>query len=108
MSDAQPTRHSNGTEATGNSSAAPSETRPEPARTVKEAATLLGISPSLVYRLCAAGKIRYERHGLGRGVIRIPPEALGEYRKQATVTGTGGAATPPPALPRVKLSHIKL
>ena len=35
--------------------------------------------------LCAAGKIRHERHGLGRGAIRIPPEALEEYRKAAEV-----------------------
>lgn len=79
-----------------------------PALTVKEAAARLGVSANLVYTLCARAKIRHERHGLGRGVIRIPPEALDEYRKQATVAGTSGAATPPPAPPRVKLSHIKL
>ncbi len=74
--------------------------------TVKQAAQQLGISVSLVYGLCAAGKIRHERHGLGRGCIRIPEDALNEYRKRATVTGTGGGSVPPPA--RVKLSHIKL
>jgi excisionase family DNA binding protein len=50
---------------------------------VKEAAALLGVSPSLVYVLCAAGKIRHERHGVGRGTIRIRSEALEEYRKTA-------------------------
>jgi excisionase family DNA binding protein len=74
--------------------------------TVKAAAKELGISASLVYSLCAAGKIRHERHGLRRGTIRIPREALDEYRKISTVSGTGGTASPPPA--RVKLSHIKL
>lgn len=71
--------------------------------TVKQAATELGISASLVYGLCAAGKIRHERHGLGRGTIRIPREALDEYRKLSTVSGTdGGCAT------ILKLQHLKL
>lgn len=74
--------------------------------TVKQAAGKLGISASLVYGLCAAGKIRHERHGLGRGCIRIPEDALEEYRKRATVTGAGSGSAPPPV--RVKLSHIKL
>ena len=51
--------------------------------TVKEAATQLRISAALVYALCAARKIKHERHGLGRGCIRIPVEALEEYRKAA-------------------------
>ena len=51
--------------------------------TVKEAAERLGVSPSLVYGLCKEGKIRHERHGLGRGTIRIAPDALDEYRKAA-------------------------
>lgn len=49
--------------------------------TVKQAAERLRISPALLYALCAAGKIRHERHGLGRGTIRITQEALDEYRK---------------------------
>lgn len=52
---------------------------------VNDAAKELGISPSLVYRLCASGKIRHERHGLGRGTIRIPRDALDEYRRAAEV-----------------------
>jgi excisionase family DNA binding protein len=51
--------------------------------TVKEAAEQLRISAALVYALCAAGKISHERHGLGRGTIRITLEALEEYRKAA-------------------------
>ena len=55
--------------------------------TVKQVAKQLGISPSLVYGLCSAGKIRHERHGLGRGCIRIPAEALDEYRKSCVRQG---------------------
>ena len=55
--------------------------------TVKMTAARLGISCALVYGLCAAGKIRHERHGLGRGTIRIPEDALDEYRKRSTVPG---------------------
>lgn len=53
--------------------------------TVTKAAERLGISPALVYALCAARKIRHERHGLGRGKIIITDEALEEYRKRVTV-----------------------
>ena len=66
--------------------------------TVKQAAEHLGISASLVYGLCAAGKIRHERHGLGRGTIRIPTEALDEYRKSAEVKPAAAVA----------LTHIRL
>ncbi|MDB5312704.1 MAG: DNA-binding protein, partial [Gemmataceae bacterium] len=59
---------------------------------VKAAATELGVSPSLVYLLCKSGKIRHERHGLRRGTIRIPREALAEYRRAAE------AKPPPPEL----------
>jgi excisionase family DNA binding protein len=67
---------------------------------VKDAAKELGVSASLIYRLCAAGRIRHERHGLGRGTIRIPHDALDEYRK---------AAEAKPAAPTVGgLRHITL
>ncbi len=67
---------------------------------VRAAAERLGVSRSLVYALIAANKIRHERHGLGRGTIRIPEEALEEYRK--------GAEVKPPAPPPEGLTHIKL
>lgn len=51
--------------------------------TVKQAAEQLGVSVGLVYGLCAAGKIRHERFGLGRGTIRISEEAMEEYRQGA-------------------------
>lgn len=74
--------------------------------TVKTAAKELGISSSLVYGLCAARKIRHERHGMGRGVIRIPREALDEYRLNCTK----GEASVPPAkkVTRRTFEHLKL
>ena len=57
--------------------------------TIRSAAGALGVSPSLVYALCAAGRLRHERHGLGRGTIRIPAEALDEYRRTAAARPTG-------------------
>jgi excisionase family DNA binding protein len=50
---------------------------------VKQAAEQLGVSAKLVYSLCAGGKIVHERHGLGRGTIRIAEEALEKYRRSA-------------------------
>jgi excisionase family DNA binding protein len=47
--------------------------------TVKAAAERLEISPSLVYALCAAGKLRCHRIGLGRGCIRIDEEQLADF-----------------------------
>jgi len=38
---------------------------------VREAADRLGVSTALVYALCARKRIRHERHGLGRGTIKI-------------------------------------
>jgi excisionase family DNA binding protein len=52
--------------------------------TVKSCAEQLGVSPALVYALCAADKIHHERHGLGRGVIRISEAALEAYRRAAS------------------------
>lgn len=72
--------------------------------TVKQASARLGISPSLVYALCHAKRIRYERHGIGRGRIRIPEDALEEYRRRQTVEADAPAV---PAV-RLKLRHLKL
>ncbi len=67
--------------------------------TVKEAAKSLGISPALCYALLAAHKIRHERHGLGRGKIIIPPEALDEYRQRCTVPIEDEPTSDPPPAP---------
>jgi excisionase family DNA binding protein len=53
---------------------------------VRRAAEALWVSEALIYALCAAGKIRHERYGLGRGTIRIPADALDDFRKGAAVT----------------------
>lgn len=64
--------------------------------TVKQAAEQIGISPGLVYALCAARRIRHERHGLGRGRILIPEEAIEEYRRVHTVESEEREPGPPP------------
>jgi excisionase family DNA binding protein len=68
------------------------------AYSVIEAAAELGVSPNLVYALCQRRKIRHERHGVGRGKIVIPEDALQEYRASVTVQVEEGegTATPPP------------
>lgn len=71
-----------------------------PLITVKEAARRLNVSRGLVYALVRAGKIRHERHGTGRGTIRIDETALDDYRRAAAVTPAG--------LPVEGLRHITL
>ena len=56
-----------------------------PLITVKEAARRLSLSRGLVYALVRAGQIRHERHGLRRGTIRIPEDAIADYRAIVTV-----------------------
>lgn len=73
--------------------------------TVKEAAERLGISPGLMYALVAARKVRHERHGVGRGRIKIPEDALDEYRRRQTVEAV--AAPTAPAV-RLRLRHLNL
>jgi excisionase family DNA binding protein len=51
--------------------------------TVKQAATRLEISRSLVYELLTAGRLQGSRHGLGRGTWRISEEQLREYLSQS-------------------------
>lgn len=74
--------------------------------TVKEAASRLGVSPALVYALLERRRIRHERHGLGRGVIRIPEDALEEYRRTREV-GTVERA-PTHESRRIKLKHLRV
>jgi excisionase family DNA binding protein len=72
--------------------------------TVAEAAAELGVSPSLVYVLCSRKRIRHQRHGVGRGKIVIPEDALDEYRQRQTVSveeAAAGGSLPP-------LKHITL
>jgi excisionase family DNA binding protein len=76
--------------------------------TVIQAAQELQVSPTLIYALVAAGAIEHERHGLGRGTIRITEAALDEYRQRKTTKATG-ASVPPPQQPKaVRLRHLRL
>jgi excisionase family DNA binding protein len=48
--------------------------------TVKEVAGVLRLSPSKVYELLEAGRLRYHRHGEGgRGAIRVSQRQLDAY-----------------------------
>jgi excisionase family DNA binding protein len=71
---------------------------------VRQVATRLGISASLVYALCSAGLIRHTRHGRPgkRGCIRIEDAALEEYR--AACKGEGQRAAAPLVLKHVTVS----
>jgi excisionase family DNA binding protein len=73
---------------------------------VKQAAVRLGVSPALIYILCGRRLLRHERHGIGRGKILIPEDALAEYRQSRTV-GVGGAA-PGPVVRRPTLRHLRV
>ena len=70
---------------------------------VAEAAELLAVSPATVYALCSDRRIRHERYGRGRGTIRIPADALEQYRREATVAAERGRGVSPPPL----LRHIR-
>jgi excisionase family DNA binding protein len=75
---------------------------------VAEAAKELGVSAGTVYALCAGKKIRHERIGLGRGTIRIPEDALEEYRRSVTVAAGREAASPPPATEKATAGHFEV
>jgi excisionase family DNA binding protein len=78
---------------------------------VNEAAKELGVSAGTVYALCSRRRIRHERIGLGRGTIRIPADAIDEYRQRQTVPPAARkvedeAAPAPRARPRPAFKHI--
>ena len=68
--------------------------------TVKQAAKSLEVSPTTIYALVGAGKMKCHRVGLGRGCIRISEEHIAEY-----LGGTVPKAAPP-TLRKVKLRHL--
>jgi excisionase family DNA binding protein len=70
---------------------------------VAEAAKEMGVSVGTIYGLCATRKLRHERIGLGRGKIRIPEDAITEYRRSVTID-----AEPTPIPSSVKLKHLSL
>ena len=72
--------------------------------TVKDTASRLGVSPGLVYSLVAGRKLRFVRIGNGRGRIRIPEEAIGEYLARSTFAPQEQRAPSGP----VRLRHLRL
>ena len=66
--------------------------------TVKEAAQALGVSRALIYSLIAGKQLGHVRIGNGRGILRIPEEAITAYLERQTVEPKG--PTPPPARSR--------
>ena len=72
--------------------------------TVKTAAERLEVSPSLIYSLCAAGKLRYSRVGHGQGRLRIPEDAIAEYLARCTFD----VKDEKPAARTPRLRHIRL
>ncbi len=73
--------------------------------TVAQAAERLGVSPGLIYSLIARKQLRYARIGNGRGIIRVPEEAVAAYLERQTVEPKG--PTPPPARSR-PLKYLEL
>lgn len=75
--------------------------------TVKQTAERLGVSPSLVYSLIAARKLRFVRIGNGRGRIKVSEDAIGEYLARCTFEAKEEKEEKP--LPeRIKLKHLRL
>ena len=73
---------------------------------VRETAESLDISRGTVYALCSAKLIRHERYGLGRGTIKIPEDAIDEYRQSVTIEKQPAARSSPPA--PIRLKHLRL
>jgi excisionase family DNA binding protein len=73
--------------------------------TVREAAHYMRCSTGTVYGLCAAGRLRCSRVGLGRGKILIAEEAVVEF-----LDGGAGEArlTPPSPRTRPALKNLRL
>ena len=77
--------------------------------TVAEAAETLNVSAATVRALCARRLIRHERIGTGRGAIRVPEDAIEEYRKSRTVevNGGGGEKVTKTARPRPSYQDLE-
>jgi excisionase family DNA binding protein len=77
---------------------------------VKEAAAELKLSTDTIYKLCSTKQLQHERHGPKRGTIRIPEEALSDYRNRVTVDvkePSPKASGPAPSKPPFQLKHLK-
>jgi excisionase family DNA binding protein len=74
-----------------------------PLLTVRQAAEQLGVSQSLVYGLISSRQLRHCRIGNGRGTLRIPVDAIGEYLARCTFD----VKEEKPAAPPVKLKYLR-
>lgn len=72
--------------------------------TVKEAATRLECSISMVYGLIGAGKLGCHRIGIGRGCIRISDQHIEDYRRASEVPAEGPRAP----VRKMAFKHITL
>ncbi|MCA9130425.1 MAG: helix-turn-helix domain-containing protein [Planctomycetales bacterium] len=76
----------------------------QPLLTVKEVASWLNISASLVYQLADSGKLPVHRVGNGKGAIRFAANDITAY-----LTACRNQVTPKSSpTPKVRLQHIKL
>jgi excisionase family DNA binding protein len=74
--------------------------------TIKDAAKELKLSVNFVYRLVGSKLLRHERHGRGkRARIRIPEDALEEYRRSKTISVEKEVESPPPR-PRTRKTEM--
>jgi excisionase family DNA binding protein len=72
--------------------------------TVRQAAARLEVSAATIYGLVASGKLMHYRIGNGRGVLRIPNDAIEEYLARCTF----GVKEDRPAAPLPRLKHLRL
>jgi excisionase family DNA binding protein len=70
---------------------------------VRQAAARLEVSPSTVYALIAAGKLRCVRVGPKGGAIRVSEEHLAEYLRAAEPRTAA-----PASAPLLHLKHLRL
>lgn len=71
----------------------PAPSRVRPFR-VREAAAQLGVHPGTVYREIQRGNLRAYRIGEGRGAMRVPVDALADYKLRVTRAALEPVAVP--------------
>jgi excisionase family DNA binding protein len=71
--------------------------------TVAEIARQLKLSPACVYSLCATGRLKHHRLGLGRGTIRVTEEQFTEFLEGTAVRKREAV----PSSPQVKGGGFK-
>lgn len=69
---------------------------------VRSVAEALDVSVATIYRAVESGALRAERHGRGKGAVRIPGDAITAYRAACE----RAAATAPLTLPQAETSCV--